>query len=676
MQACLLRRAARVLVAATAGLVLAACGGDYLTAGVPTIATFSATPGTLAAGGGAVQLSWITSGATTLSIDNGIGDVSGATSKSVSVTAGTTFTLTATNAVGTATASTSVAVAAPTAPTISSFMATPATLPLVGGTVTLSWNTADSTTLSIDNGVGDVTGLTSKPVNVTADTTFTLTATNAAGSVTRTAAVVLASANSLFFDPVNGNDGNSCTAAAPCRTLTRQLAIALPGTTFSLADGTYSATSEGHTILTIPDGAVVQAIHPGAATLASVQLAVPVGSATFKGVVVGPEGPGATYCGVIAAGQSQVVQPGNPTLTLVGVSSSCVDWLVVDGNVKATMTPGSLPGGVYTSGLTGAGSPASGRNWLTVGSGAELLIQGGVIDGGNTGNTGGAAQGALYSPTGGTLTLDGVTMRNWSEVAIDASGSALTLRNGTVVDHVGDPTNPAGCAIKTGSAGSSLTLDHSTLSNAPGVGICVEADFSTTAKTEAITLTQSTITGVTGAAIQDAGGFGTGITNITADGLSLLGNGFGLYWTARTGVVDIRNSTVTGSTVASAGAGIYFNPQQASGMSLKMRTSTVSGNAQDGVLFSQFASSTIDLGTTADPGGNVFTGNGTSGLHVDTFGGAGTVNAVGNTWIANQQGADAGGHYSVPPAYAPVPKTGAASGANYRIENAVSTVNL
>ena len=166
MQACLFRRAARVLVAAIAGLVLAACGGDYMAAGVPTVATFSATPSALAAGGGAVQLSWTTSGATTLSINNGIGDVSGATSTSVSVTASTTFTLTATNAVGTVTATTSVAVAAPTAPTITSFMATPATLPQGGGTVTLSWNTADSTTLSIDNGVGDVTGLTSKPVSV------------------------------------------------------------------------------------------------------------------------------------------------------------------------------------------------------------------------------------------------------------------------------------------------------------------------------------------------------------------------------------------------------------------------------------------------------------------------------------------------------------------------------
>ncbi|MEO8921889.1 MAG: DUF1565 domain-containing protein [Caldimonas sp.] len=149
-----------------------------------------------------------------------------------------------------------------------------------------------------------------------------------------------------------------------------------------------------------------------------------------------------------------------------------------------------------------------------------------------------------------------------------------------------------------------------------------------------------------------------------------------MYWTARAGSVDIRNSTITGSTATAAGAGIFFTPQHVSTMSFKLRGSTVSNNAQDGVLFSQFENSAIDLGTTVDPGGNTFTGNGTTGLHIDAFGGPGTLNAVGNTWIANQQGADAGGHYSVAPGYAPVPKTGAASGANYKIENAVSTLDL
>jgi hypothetical protein len=674
MHTSFLRRAADALAAAFAALALAACGGhDYSTPGAPTIASFTATPAALAAGGGTVQLSWSSADATTLSIDNGVGDVSGITSKSVTVSAGTTFTLTATNAVGTASASTSVTVAAATAPTISSFMATPATLPLGGGSVTLSWATAGSTSLSIDNGVGDVTGLTSKAVNVAADTTFTLTATNATGSVTRTTAVVLASANSLFFDPVNGLDANPCTAVAPCRTLTRQLALAPPGTTFSLADGMYSATSEGHPTLTIPDGAIVQAIHPGQATLASMAVLL-AGSATLSGIAIGPEGPNATYCGAIGAGSANFILPPNPTLTLIGVSSNCVGFLSIGGGVKATMTPGALPGGVYTTGLNGVGSPLAGRTWVSIGGGAELLVQGGVIEGSNTGNTGGADQG-VFNAFQAQLTLDGVTLRNWAESAFEASNASLTLRNGTVIDHVGDSTNPAGCAVKTGSYSSSLTMDHATLSNVSGIGICVESNGNTT-ETEAISLTQSTITNATGAAIQDIGGLGTGSVAITADGLGLVGNAYGLYWTARAGSIDIRNSSITGSTATTAGAGLFFNPQHAAGLSFKLRNSTVSNNAQDGALFSQFENSTIDLGTTADPGGNTLTGNGTTGLHIDALGGAGTINAVGNTWIANQQGADAVGHYSVAPAYTRVPKTGAASGANYKIENAVSTLDL
>ena len=291
-----------------------------------------------------------------------------------------------------------------------------------------------------------------------------------------------------------------------------------------------------------------------------------------------------------------------------------------------------------------------------------------------TGNTGGADPGVLNAFQA-KLTLDGVTLRNWSESAFEASSASLTLRNGTVIDHVGDPSDPASCTIKTGSYSSSLTLDHATLSNLSGIGICVEANGNTT-ETEAISLTQSTITNASGAAIQDISGLGTGSVALTADGLSLIGNGYGLYWTARAGSIDIRNSSVTGSTATAAGAGIFFNPQHAAGMSFRLRGSTVSNNAQDGALFSQFESSTIDLGTTADPGGNTFTGNGTTGLHIDAFGGAGTLNAVGNTWIASQQGADANGHYSTAPGYAPVPKSGAASGANYKIENAVSTLEL
>jgi sugar lactone lactonase YvrE len=67
-------------------------------------------------------------------------------------------------------------------PSINSFAADKLNLPAGGGNVILSWNVTGATSLSINNGVGVVTG-SSKSVNVSATTAFVLTATNANGSV-------------------------------------------------------------------------------------------------------------------------------------------------------------------------------------------------------------------------------------------------------------------------------------------------------------------------------------------------------------------------------------------------------------------------------------------------------------------------------------------------------------
>ena len=76
-----------------------------------------------------------------------------------------------------------------TAPTISAFTATPATLAL-GSSTTLTWKVSAATTLSIDQGVGAVTGA-SVIVNPVASVTYTLTATNSGGSVTKATAVTV-----------------------------------------------------------------------------------------------------------------------------------------------------------------------------------------------------------------------------------------------------------------------------------------------------------------------------------------------------------------------------------------------------------------------------------------------------------------------------------------------------
>lgn len=75
-------------------------------------------------------------------------------------------------------------------PTISSFNASSAEI-LAGQSVTLSWNVAGATSLSINQGVGTVTGQNQIVVSPTTTTSYTLSATNAQGTNTRTVKVVV-----------------------------------------------------------------------------------------------------------------------------------------------------------------------------------------------------------------------------------------------------------------------------------------------------------------------------------------------------------------------------------------------------------------------------------------------------------------------------------------------------
>src|SRR5690606_17966830 len=69
----------------------------------------------------------------------------------------------------------------PPVPRIARFSASPRNRVPAGSTVTLSWETADATTLTLDPGGIDVTGLTSYAVMPSAKTTYTLTAADDSG---------------------------------------------------------------------------------------------------------------------------------------------------------------------------------------------------------------------------------------------------------------------------------------------------------------------------------------------------------------------------------------------------------------------------------------------------------------------------------------------------------------
>ncbi len=107
-------RALPLLTVILASTMVLACGGGTDSGGTtppvsaPVIASFTATPSTITTGASST-LAWSVSGATSLSINQGVGTVAGS-STTVSPTSTTTYTLTATNSGGSATATAMVTV--------------------------------------------------------------------------------------------------------------------------------------------------------------------------------------------------------------------------------------------------------------------------------------------------------------------------------------------------------------------------------------------------------------------------------------------------------------------------------------------------------------------------------------------------------------------------------------
>ncbi len=110
---------------------------------------------------------------------------------------------------------------------------------------------------------------------------------------------------------------------------------------------------------------------------------------------------------------------------------------------------------------------------------------------------------------------------------------------------------------------------------------------------------------------------------------------------ASAGSLTITNSSVVNST--------SYGITIAKGVAFKMRKSTVAGNGSGGGsvgIYIADATAGIDLGTASDPGGNTIKDNGGASYpNLSVSGAAATIQAVGNTWNASTQGADASGHY-------------------------------
>src|SRR5215472_11840307 len=182
-------KAGAVIVLASLMLMMSGCvGGGSASAAYsqpPSIASFTASVQTIFLGQSTV-LSWNVTGATKVSIDSTGGPITGSNSEpvggaavSVHPAVTTTYTLTASNPAGNNTATVTVTVVDPLQ--IISFTASP-TLIAQGQSSTLSWDVTGGQQITIEPGVGDVTGTTSAVVTPTVTTTYDLTAIGVNGA--------------------------------------------------------------------------------------------------------------------------------------------------------------------------------------------------------------------------------------------------------------------------------------------------------------------------------------------------------------------------------------------------------------------------------------------------------------------------------------------------------------
>lgn len=153
---------------------------ETLALGVPLVSEFAASEEVVASGS-PVVLSWNTNPITeSLSIDNGVGDVTGLDMITVNPTADTTYIITATR--GATTKQREVTVLVESAPVIGSLLNLGSETLLAGQSTFIQWDVFGEASLSI-NGT-DVTGEDQTELAPSETTTYTFSATNAFGTTT------------------------------------------------------------------------------------------------------------------------------------------------------------------------------------------------------------------------------------------------------------------------------------------------------------------------------------------------------------------------------------------------------------------------------------------------------------------------------------------------------------
>lgn len=503
---------------------------------------------------------------------------------------------------------------------------TPATAALDAGAaaVTFSAKVENSTAAvrwelsgvgSIEPDTGSSTAYT-PPASVSSETRVTLTATLENSSVKAVATITVhPSAEAiLYVDAVHGSDANPGSSSAPLKSLRRALSHARAGMTVRILAGTYDVSNGEAYPETVPDGVTVLADNARDILL--------VGKPTQDGLILAGS---ATLAGLDLRNFNTALTAttGDQALNNLALSDNIVS-LSVSGNSQLT--------------LDGNSSLAGGQQGIVLADTAKFTMEGGTV------------RGMLSNGSGGGIVTTGSASFKLTDVAFVDNPARWTVLMSDM------------------SSGEIRTSSFKRNTVARGSGAVIEIRDSTRVALADTDIMEN----------GDDGIFVTGEASVTVSGGCLCSNGeFGIEMTSGRATVsgtriggdalagiDVRGGTIdlTGAVVSDSGYGISFGPQSHPA-GIKLRGTRVTNNDHAGINIGIQGTDTVDLGTAADPGGNVLQDNGTN---VELDEGASPIDAVGNTWDRSAQGSDAEGRYSSQLVNGPV------EGKNYRLRAGTS----
>lgn len=427
----------------------------------------------------------------------------------------------------------------------------------------------------------------------------------------------------VFVDPVTGSDAADGSQATPFKTIARARNVVAANEIIYLFPGVYDGSNQTVRSVDFTRPTFVRGLGPGVRVV-GISAAYVFGFAEGGGVQdVELEGPATgvtvaggtfTMTGATFTGFSTAVDVRNDTVASIEATAdmvrnpaancfACV--AVIQENATVTWNGGGL------------------SNYAGVGP-------------------------AFFVRGTSRFTATNVTIENHVGTAIRVwDDSHVTLTRSRIVNAgraVGQTTDRA--AIYAGPQNTaapvttSLELVETTITEGPGPAIAF-VHYGNLAFAQTLTLTRSHVDGNTGPGlVVVAAGtvLPTASFTVTATDSTIDGNGAG---------ISVRRATLAltgGSVSRNLGTGIELTSATEANQ-LSVRGTTFDANSGDAIAFVGDATSVLDLGTTAAPGGLVFQGITAPAVAV-RLGATHQGSAIGNTWVPNEQGADATGHYT------------------------------